>query len=141
MAVFAERFCVCMAGGVPGGLSKLVDALLADMLFLSPLDKSAGPSFFPSNVARSGLALGVTSLPSFFDLARKTSLNLDPGETLREELEGSSELSTDSEDSFFLAANVVEARGARLEGTGGARVGAGRVRERRFSLLEGLVSG
>ena len=141
LAAFAGRFCVWMAGGVSGGFSKLFDALRADMLFLSPLARSAGPPFLSSNVALSGLPLGVNPLPSFFAFDLNTSLNFDPGETLRDELEGSSEFPTDSVESFFLAANVVDARGARLDGTGAAREGAGRVRERRFSLPEGLSSG
>ena len=141
LPAFAGRFCVWMAGGVPGGLSKLFDARRADMLFLSPLARSTCPPFVSSNVVLSGLPFGVIPLPSFLDFDLKTSLSFDPGETLRDELEGSSELPTDNDESFFLAANVADARGARLEGTGAAREGAGRVRERRFSLLKGLSSG
>ena len=129
-----------MAGGVSGGFSRLLDALLAEKLCLSPLAKSSEPPFLSATtVVLSGLSL-VTSLPSLLDLDLNTSLIFDPGETLPDELEGSSELLTDSDESFFLTAKVLAARGARLDGTGGARVGAGSVRERRFSLLAKLVS-
>ena len=140
LLTFAGKFCVWIAGGVSGGLSKLFDALRADMLFLSPLAKSEGPPFLSSNVALSGLPLGVIPMPSFLAFDLKTSLIFEPGETLRDELERSSELPTDREESFFLATKVAAGRGARLEGTGAAREGAGKVRERRFSLLKGLSS-
>ena len=126
-----------MAGGVSGGFSRLLDALLAEKLCLSPLAKSSEPPFLSATtVVLSGPPL-VTSLPSLLDLDLNTSLIFDPGETLPDELEVSSELLTDSDESFFLTAKVLAARGARLDGTG---VGAGSVRERRFSLLAKLVS-